>query len=418
MSPIPTYVINLRKRTDRKENVLREFAGREEFKVAIVEAIEHKRGATGLWLTIMDILQNRVGSTEDFILICEDDHQFTESYTKDYLARSIHEAAERDADVLSGGVSWLDDCFQVSENLFSVRKFSGLQFTILFRRCFDSLLKATFGPRDAADALISELTQTKFVIYPFCSTQRDYGYSDATPINSHFGLVEKYFNGSDELLGRLKQVGSFYASPPEISGDDYSGITLPVYVILLRENQRRIQDQFLGKQEFQVFIEEMPVCESEERRRWQGICNAVRKAIAADDDAIIICQDDCIFSEDYSTEYLLKNIVEAHSQGAGILLGGVTRFSHAMPLTANRFWVNSFWRAPCAVLYKKVFQTILDEPFDETAFVDDVLSEITSNKMVLFPFICADKDFDVPYNRLKELQQTYLSQSSSVPRGS
>lgn len=412
--PIPTYIINLKKRTDRKENVLKEFVGRDEFKVHIVEAIEHQRGATGLWLTIRDIL---AGSTEAFILICEDDHQFTENYSKEYLAEAIREAAERGADVLSGGISWLDDGFPVSESLFWIRKFSGLQFTILFRKCFDTILNANFGPKDAADAWIAEHTKHKFVLYPFCSTQRDYGYSDATPVNNQSGLVEKYFNKSDELLGRLKHVSSFYTGTSAITGDDYLGITLPVYVISQRGDGRSIREQFLGKTEFHISDEETPARGSsaprqapgsEELPRWHGICNAVRKAIDADDDVIIICDDDHIFPEDYSAEYLLKNIIEAHSQGAGILLGAVTRFSHAMPITENRFWVNSFWRAPFMVLYSKIFQPILDEPFDETTFVDDVLSEITSNKLVLFPFISSNKDFDVPCKRFGELQQAFM----------
>src|SRR5580698_8291267 len=132
MVSIPTYVINLKKRTDRKENVLKEFAGRPEFKVNMVEAIEHSRGATGLWLTIREILLNRVDPSEEFILLCEDDHQFTEYYAEERLRSFIREAAERNADVLCGGVSWFDDSFPVLENLFWVRKFSGLQFTIIF----------------------------------------------------------------------------------------------------------------------------------------------------------------------------------------------------------------------------------------------------------------------------------------------
>lgn len=403
MAAIPTYVINLKKRTDRKENVLREFAGRDEFAVHIVEAIEHQRGATGLWLTIRNIL---AGSTEAFILLCEDDHQFTENYSKEYLAEAIREAAERGADVLSGGISWLDDGFPVSESLFWIRKFSGLQFTILFRRCFDTILNANFGPKDAADAWIAEHTQHKFVLYPFCSTQRDYGYSDATPVNNQSGLVEKYFNKSDELLGKLKQVRSFYMGTSAITDDDYLSISLPVYVISQQGDGRSVREQFLGRPEFQVSIEETG---SEELTQWHGICNAVRKAIDNDDDVIIICSADHVFSEDYSAGYLLKNIIEAHDQGAGILLGGVTRFSHAMPVTENRFWVNSFWRAPFIVLYRKIFQPILDEPFDEMTFVDDVLSEITSNKLLLFPFTSSHKDFDVPCKRLGELQQAFMN---------
>ncbi len=413
MPPIPTYVINLKKRTDRKENLLKEFANRQEFKVHIVEAIEHERGATGLWLTIRHILSDRVANTDEFILICEDDHQFTDNYSKEGLISSIHEATARGADVLCGGVSWFDDCFHVSENLFWIRKFSGLQFTVLFRRCFETLLNAPFGPKDAADAWIAGLTQNKFVIYPFCSTQRDYGYSDATPINSQMGLVEKYFEGSGILLGQMKHVSSFYTTTPEIPDDDHSDIVLPVYVIPSQKNQQPIQ--FSGKREFQVLIEEMPEEGPPELRRWQAIRSAVQKAIDADDDVIIICEGDHVFAQDYSPEYLKKNIIEAHSQGAGILLGAATRFSHAMPITKNRFWVDAFSHAPFIVLYKRVFQPILDEPFGETILVDDVLAELTSNKMVLFPFVSAHKDFDVPCKRLRELQEALYTLTLKPP---
>jgi len=412
MVPIPTYVINLKKRTDRKENVLKEFEGRQEFKVNIVEAIEHSRGATGLWLTIREILLTKVDPSEEFILLCEDDHQFTENYAEERLRSFIREAAERNADILCGGVSWFDDSFPALENLFWVRKFSGLQFTIIFRKCFDTLLNAPFGPKDAADDWISGLTRNKFVTYPFLSTQRNYGYSDATPINSYSGLVEKYFTGSSQLLEKLKRVGSIYSSMPEIPNYHYDGITLPVYCICTREKQQTLLNQFQGKKEFQVFLEETPEGDTQELRRWNGLRSAVRKAIDADDDVIIVCDDDHAFSNDYSAEYLLKNIITAHGQGTGILLGSVTRFSHAMPLAENRFWVDSFWNAPFTILYKKVFHTILAEPFDSTILVDDVLAEITSNKMVIYPFVGTHKDFDVPEKRLKELQRAYLFQSA------
>lgn len=47
--PIPTYIINLKSRIDRKEHKLKEFAVRVEFKIHIVEVIEHEIGAIGLW---------------------------------------------------------------------------------------------------------------------------------------------------------------------------------------------------------------------------------------------------------------------------------------------------------------------------------------------------------------------------------
>ena len=41
---IPTYVINLKKRPDRKEHILNEFIDKPEFEVKVVEAIEHTNG--------------------------------------------------------------------------------------------------------------------------------------------------------------------------------------------------------------------------------------------------------------------------------------------------------------------------------------------------------------------------------------
>lgn len=40
---IPTYIINLKSRTERKENVIKEFEGKKEFNITIVEAIVSKK---------------------------------------------------------------------------------------------------------------------------------------------------------------------------------------------------------------------------------------------------------------------------------------------------------------------------------------------------------------------------------------
>lgn len=42
------YIINLAKRIDRKAHALAQFAGRAEFTVQLVNAIENKNGALGL----------------------------------------------------------------------------------------------------------------------------------------------------------------------------------------------------------------------------------------------------------------------------------------------------------------------------------------------------------------------------------
>jgi hypothetical protein len=408
MTTIPAYIINLKRRTDRKDNILKEFAGREEFIPHIVEAFEEERGAMGLWITIKHILQDLVEDGAEFILICEDDHQFTGNYSKEALFDHIAEAAERKADILCGGVSWFEDCLPVSEKLFSIQKFSGLQFTIIFKKIFDTILHAPFGPNDVADYKIAALAGNKFVIHPFISVQKDYGYSDATPTNTPERSVERLFEKSDEHFRRLKEVYLFYKDLPAktsnatsdgVTGYDYSLITLPVYIIHSPERPERrqhIEQQFSGRSEFDVSIVTSSRHAIEAVGLWLSIRNILQMAIDKDDDVIIICQDNHEFSRDYSAEYLVKNIIEAHEQGTGILLGGVTGFGHAVPITENRFWVNPFWSAQFIVLYKQIFPLILNEPFDEKVTADGILSEITSNKMVIFPFISLRKDFGSP----------------------
>lgn len=41
---------------------------------------------------------------EEFILVCEDDHQFTEDYSVSFLFSCIEETKEKDGDILAGGV--------------------------------------------------------------------------------------------------------------------------------------------------------------------------------------------------------------------------------------------------------------------------------------------------------------------------
>ncbi|RZK12510.1 MAG: hypothetical protein EOO43_18625, partial [Flavobacterium sp.] len=116
--PIPTYIINLVKRPQRKKNVLKEFSGRNEFDVHVIQAIEDSFGARGLWRTICKIIE-LVPPEAEYIIICEDDHKFTNAYSEEALLDSIEKAISHKCDILLGGVSWHADSVQVDENLFA-----------------------------------------------------------------------------------------------------------------------------------------------------------------------------------------------------------------------------------------------------------------------------------------------------------
>lgn len=396
---IPTYIINLKERTDRLKHIDQQFKDKPEFSINIIEAVKHRVGAIGLWQSVKKIVSVAREQSQDLILICEDDHQFTEHYSKEHLFNCITEAQANEADILSGGVSWLQGTVAISKSLFWLDKFNGLQFTIIFKKFFESILEASLEPGDVADYKISSLTEKKFFMYPFISVQKEFGYSDATYKNNGEGHVTELFNNTSETIQKLLDVAVMYkTSLVNISEEMYdNNIIIPTYIINLPERQDRlkhIKKQFEGRSEFDITVVKAFKHEIGAVGLWQSMRKVIQMAINNDDDVIVICEDDHEFTEKYSKGLLLKNIIEAHHQAIDILSGGIGGgFNHVIPVTNERFWINHFYCTQFIIVYKKFFQKILDEPFDDKVTADDFLSALTSNKMVFYPFISVQKDF-------------------------
>jgi hypothetical protein len=207
---ITVNAVNLNFRKDRKQHILSQYKNKAEFSLNIIPAIEHERGATGLWQTIQGVVKKEMNANNDFFIFCEDDHEFTSHYSSDFLMNCIQKAIDLDADILSGGVSWFHNGIQVSNNLFWIDVFNGLQFTVIFKKFYQVLLNANFGDTVVADFSISTLTDKKFVIFPFISTQKEFGYSDITSHNNTEGCINAIFTAASNRLEILNKVRKFY----------------------------------------------------------------------------------------------------------------------------------------------------------------------------------------------------------------
>lgn len=89
----------------------------------------------------------------------------------------------------------------------------------------------------------------------------------------------------------------------------------------------------------------------------------------------------------------MKEIQEAYLQGADMLSGGIGGFGQAIHVGCNRYWVDWLWCTQFVVIYKHFFDTILAYEFKETDTADGVFSQLSANKMVIYPFISEQKDF-------------------------
>ncbi len=207
---IPTFIINLEKRRDRKQHVLNEFSNKAEFDVTIVKAIEHVKGAHGLWLTISHIACNLIDPESEFTLLVEDDHIFTEFYDIDLLFESIDRAQQLKAEILLGGVSWFHTAVPSTKNLFWIDSFNATQFVILFKPFYKKLINNLNTYSGTADDNLSKIADIKFVIHPFISTQKEFGYSDASSSNDQEGYVTGIFSHSKSRLRNINRVMDHY----------------------------------------------------------------------------------------------------------------------------------------------------------------------------------------------------------------
>ncbi|NLR81447.1 glycosyl transferase [Chitinophaga eiseniae] len=208
---IPTYIINLSERTDRRASIINEFKGKPEFDVKIINAIKHPIGAVGLWRTIQKIIHLAIENEDEIIVICEDDHQFTTQYSKDFLFKNIFEAYSQGADYLSGGSGGIHHPIPISPSRFWGAECLSTQFIIIYKRFFSTILNEEYDESVRADIILSEITSNKAVIFPFISTQKEFGYSDVTDLhNLGSDVVLNLFEKSESKLQRIRLAHNKY----------------------------------------------------------------------------------------------------------------------------------------------------------------------------------------------------------------
>lgn len=211
ISYIPTYIINRKIRAERRQHIINEFKDKPEFKIDLVEACEHSNGAVGLWNSIRKIVQKAKEQSQRFILICEDDHFFTENYTSEYLLNNIFQAEQQGALLLNGGIGGFGTALPVAPNRYWIDWFWSTQFIVIYQPLFDDILDYQFQENDTADGVLSAITPYKMALYPFVSEQKSFGYSDITAGNKNNpSQIQEFFQQAKDNLNILHRVSQYF----------------------------------------------------------------------------------------------------------------------------------------------------------------------------------------------------------------
>ncbi len=206
---IPTFIINLENRPDRLQNVLNEFSKTSSFDVTVIKAIKHHFGAIGLWQTMRSIIKTALSNDLEFVLICEDDHQFTPDFNDIQFFTDLKNLPDS-VDLILGGLSGIKDFFPVSNRIIWINGFTGMQFTVFFKPFYQTFLDMNLEDGDDIDIIISKFSTNAYCFYPFISTQRDYGYSDVTIKNNREGVVAAYFEKTSGKIEKFLKIYDYF----------------------------------------------------------------------------------------------------------------------------------------------------------------------------------------------------------------
>jgi hypothetical protein len=396
MTRIPTFIINLASRPERRSHILREFEGKSEFDITVVNAIQNENGLLGLWQTIKQILRVAIDNEHEAILICQDDHQFTDEYSPSLLIENIEKAKKLGADIILGGVSWFQSCFHSTPELIWIDRFTGLQFAILYKPFFATLLNSELEDFQAGDLRISALTENKWVIYPFISTQKDFGYSDITANNNQENTQQLLFRKSNETINILDKIDSHFREirieKPEV---DFQDLVIPAFFLGERTDYNIEEDELnilSGNNGFD--IKKIQLHNSTPKHRWELLQEFVRLAISREESMVLICNDRHSLTPNYSRQRFLETVIDAYMYGADMLFLGLSgNVSHILPVSDHLYWINSCNSCQLVVVFDKMFKDILDTTFDEMKTFDDNLAQLAVLKMIVYPFYSTDIAF-------------------------
>ncbi|MFD1769772.1 hypothetical protein [Sphingobacterium suaedae] len=212
---ITTYVLNLKKRKERLKHIKAQFSGKGEFSVRYVNAIEDEIGVLGLWKTIVHVITLAKEDDEELIILCEDDHIFTEHYRSEMLFKAIRDGRAIGAELIIGGTTGgFNHAIPVSDNLVWVDAYLSNQLLIIYRSLFDKILQVRdFDAKANVDNTLSMLSAHKFAIVPYISVQENFNYSDVTFYNNLFpSEVAQRFRWAEMKLVETQKIYHMYHS--------------------------------------------------------------------------------------------------------------------------------------------------------------------------------------------------------------
>lgn len=167
---IPVYFLNLSNHETLK-NCVKQFDGKEEFEVNIMEVGKFKNKEMRKWEGIKKVVNKAITKEEDLCIICKEGHVFSEKYEFNAFLTKIYEGHRLGAKYLLGGLSGdYANALVLPSGLCWIDSFENSQFIVLYNSFYKPILEEEFLESHNVEEKLSKMTSNKFLIYPFIST--------------------------------------------------------------------------------------------------------------------------------------------------------------------------------------------------------------------------------------------------------
>lgn len=204
---ISTYIINLSESVERRIHIEKQFLNKPEFLLQFVTAEIHTIAAVGLWNSIIKIIEHAFyNTTDDVILICEDNHTFTDTYDRDKFFHHIFQGAKHNTHIIFGGIGGGHNIVTATDGMYWADMVWCTQFIVVFREAFPIILKSSFSESDVVDEFLSKILPNKLVIWPFISVQSEFGNSGVMEYNTHQGNIIDLFESMSRKFERYNAI--------------------------------------------------------------------------------------------------------------------------------------------------------------------------------------------------------------------
>lgn len=198
---IDIYVINLIESIDRKKQIIQDFSIYKNINLYFIEAIKHKNGGIGCFLSHKKCVQYAKDNNMDYIIVAEDDCLPLENF-EEKLIKILEDLQDEEWNIFLGGVKKCNRVLgKTKNNFYRIRNGLCTHLIIYNKNIYDNVLQC-----DETKNIIDRFWHNKYITLiklPFIAHQHD-GFSIICPNINNINHSDQFSETENNLLTMLK----------------------------------------------------------------------------------------------------------------------------------------------------------------------------------------------------------------------